>query len=549
MGLSPFSPIGFPGAYSRTDVQPFTYRDSITYTELQERLKEYVVGLAPEINDSLSQMEALVFNYYQEFTAGQISTIAPLLLAGFNSGVFTVAPLPLGGGQSDVANLNAALASAGTVLIRPGTYVVDDNLYVYGTTRTHVTAYGAVFQYSIGAANVAPTIRMDHAAHIIEGLTINGNGAADSSSGIMNYHDGAIIRNNVITNMGRFGIMNSGGNRVTISGNYTDHTSQSTAQSDAPSVAAIISDNGSQVNIVGNFCTNTRWGITNRSDSSTQNVLGCLIEGNYISCDPVIATVDLTCQGLSQGWGDANRTIGNFITGYPNNAIDHHGSHHDVITGNTIFRCNSDGIFVGDYDGTVSAPTRVTVNTVISGNSISGIGTGIRVYDGAQFVTVSGNTIDNFSNHGIWVRGGTNLSNVAPNNVTVTGNMLNSENNAVGVGIWITGCIVALVGQNQVNRPGTYGLLVDGGSDMVRVENNVFQGSGYKLTSGQMDAIWTNCSRTFIRGNTFYGGNGVAINIAGGTNSTVTGNRFRSITSGPITDAGTTTTQSDNLTV
>lgn len=547
--------VGF-GAYSRPDVQPFTFRDAITYTELQERIKEYVLGLADQVNGSMAGLEGVVDAYFQKFSTGAADVIGPVLLNSFGSSVFSVAPLPLGGGQDDTTNLNNALKSSGTVLIRPGTYSVNGTVYVYANARTHVLAYGAVFDYAAGSGSV---VRIKNAAHLVEGLTLVGNGSTDGSSGFLNYADNVVIRNNVIQSMGRFAISNSGGNNVIITNNKTDSTSQSTAMSDAPSVAAIISDNGSHVVVSHNICTNTRWGITMRSDSSTQNIFACLVEGNYIACDPAIAAADTagSTQGLSAGWTEHLKTVNNTIYGYSGNAIDHHGSHHDVITGNTISRCNSDGIFVGDYDGTPAGtfgttPSRVTSGTVISGNALMGVGTGIRVFDGAQYVTVTGNSIDNFYVHGIQVRGGpaADPQNIAVNNITVTGNVINSENNATGVGIWVTDCSVALIGQNQINRPGTYGVLVDNGSDMVRIENNAIQGSGYKQTAGQMDAVWTNCSRTFVRGNTFYGGNGVAINIAGGQNSTISGNRFRSITGGgPITDNGTTTTQSDNLSV
>lgn len=111
-GISPLSMGGFYGSFmERSQVQPFTYRAAITATEIQERLRRYVEGIAPQINGLFSELTTDIDSVVEEMNTS-LGQVAQAHLAGQIGGI-AVAP-PTNNAVTDTASIKAAFSASAT---------------------------------------------------------------------------------------------------------------------------------------------------------------------------------------------------------------------------------------------------------------------------------------------------------------------------------------------------------------------------------------------------------------------------------------------------
>lgn len=106
-------------------------------------------------------------------------------------------------------------------------------------------------------------------------------------------------------------------------------------------------------------------------------------------------------------------------------------------------------------------------NTMITGNNISGHSDGIQVVESSFNITISGNTLKDNSNSGVWIEG-------SSYNNTISGNSLTNSSS----GIVLKQSTYNIVSKNNIT--GGYGVTVDQCSSNSVSENNV-SGSPYGI--------------------------------------------------------------------
>lgn len=434
------------------------------------------------------------------------------------------------------ATITSKLLTPGVVRFAPGTYNVGANtLYVYGTTRTIVQGYGAIINSTMNDA----IMRVNNADHVIEGLTFVGQGLATTGQGgLIAYGAGSIVRNCTFKNLSRFGILMSGAHGSSVIGNVLDNCSLGPDHG-AASIASIFTD-ANYVSTLNNHITNCFWGISYRgADATTGAIIGGLIQGNWLQCRPSAAS---DAQGISSANARNQRTINNYIDSFPNNSIDNWGCFYNTIEGNSCSNGGGDGIFVG-HAGTHSV--------TVTGNSIQNCGTGVRVWDTANYVTVAANVIDGCTYAGIQARGSINSGESPISNVTITGNQINGENGTTAqAGIWVSNCTIAIITSNQVTRPTKQGIYLQS-VDLAKVQNNTLQDPSYNAPGQTYNGIDldSGCNRAMIDDNLVYGVAKACVAVAAGVGHRLRGNRFRGGYQSTISDSGTATVASDNVAI
>lgn len=430
------------------------------------------------------------------------------------------------GTTNDAVALNLGLDLGGYIYLPPGDYLCNQELDMYSTTPTYLFGPGRLV-----STNNDAIIRVNNAAHVIDGIRIQGGGSSlNNQGGIIVYSNFCVIKNTDIKGLARFGIFMQG-NYGRIEGNWLNHCSLGTI-TDSPSVATIFVS-GDHVKTTQNHLSDTEWGITYRGESYTNPIVGGLIEGNTLYC---AAGAPATTQGISSAYPQHQRIVGNHVANYPNNCIDQYGGQYTVIANNTLYKGQHDGIFVGHQD---------TKAVSITGNTIRECSTGIRAWDHSQQVDIVGNNVSNCG-WGVVAQGSVNTGEQDLSNIRVEANQITLNTTTGGVGIAAKSINGLAVNNNTVVNAAHQGIYVDDVIYIHCVDNQV-KGAGADPTGTWAAIEFTAaCSQGSVNGNFCVGSADLAIKLAG-DKWRVVGNRWDNIAIGISTGTATNIVQSDNV--
>ncbi len=357
-----------------------------------------------------------------------------------------VAP-PTGVAVTDTANINAALAAGGEVVLRAGTYTVTG--LTISASHTHLRGAGmgvTTIQLAAGA-NDDVVYAGDNKADIeVSDLTIDGNKANNTSGRGLVFvivMKAAVRRVRVTKTAGR-GIYVYRGSDATVEQCECEGVGLNPSIDSTNS--GIIALNTVGVRITGNLVTDT-------------NDIAIAIFGGYTAVigDNVVDTSNYIgiALGTGPGAGGGITIVNNKVSGCASNGIDT-GSVSDVaVTGNVI----TDGAMSGiacDFAGSTGG--RSIKHSVI-GNIVSRCHTGI-TFTGHQTTadhgfTVVGNVISDLTNHGIALNG-VHYGTISSNRVRNPGTIRSSiELPAIGSGVQhvsFTGNVLSgPAGSNAIN--------------------------------------------------------------------------------------------------
>lgn len=428
------------------------------------------------------------------------------------------------GVTDDTAAVNKALAAGGIVRFPPGTYLLQGTMQVESSTPTHLIGPGATLLQGSGSDNLA---RLKNAAHTVDSLTFSGVGTTKGNGLIIEGTAiGSTVKNCTFISTAACGVqVQKGADGTKISGNTFKNCGLLAA---SPFFCTLLNA-ANNVITENNHLSGCNWGIYYRGTEKLAPVLGGRIANNVIFGQQIIAS-----QGISAQF-PANQTVtGNHVERFADNGIDHMGGVNCNISNNTI-RYVKDGVFIG----------HMTSNGMtVQGNSVHGCERGVRVWDGAQDCTVSGNTVYSPVDGGIQIMGDVASGQAQPERITVTGNSI--RNSASGAyGIEVRNALVSTITNNSVWRPRREGIRIIAGT-MIRVGGNTVVDAGTEKAD-TYPAISTDgaSARCLIDDNMVYGFAKDAVSIGGGPGNRARGNRWRSITGG-ILDSGINTRLADN---
>ena len=208
-----------------------------------------------------------------------------------------------------------------------------------------------------------------------------------------------------------------------------------------------------------------------------QNKYQTVIDGNSTGNVLSISASNVTVNGFTIQRSSANggsgiylgdASLGSNVSGniilYNGRGICVNSSSNNIISGNTVSSCASNGISLIQ-----------SVNNVVSGNSVTGNtqGSGVLLY-GSSFNTISNNTLNNNSD-GIEFSSsdGTSYGIYSSNN-TVSGNIVES-NSFIGVAFWYSSN--NFIAGNKVNSNSFYGMYICA-STGATIFNNSVTGNG-----------------------------------------------------------------------
>jgi parallel beta-helix repeat protein len=421
---------------------------------------------------------------------------------------------------------NAAELVGGTVWIPQGsTFLITSTLIVDGTIPVRIEGGGTL---KLGA-NV-PFLRFKNAAHSIQNISFVGTGRTDGRGVII---EGTAPKSSVLrckfTDVPASAVeVQSGASLSRVEQNYMLNCGNGSAVVSPFNCTIYIAD-ADECMVTNNIMDLCNWGVYFRG---TTAISGYLCLGNKIT-----AKNGLTGnQGISNQRGNSGRIIGNYVSGFNDNAIDMLGGRFMLVEGNSTINCK-DGVFIGD-----ESSESITIN----GNVFRSPTRGIRIYNTTAHnnqtlknIIVTNNTIDGATEGGILATctgTGSTMSRVILNNNTI-------DQEGVGLyGVKLEGGICCEINNNTINRSPREGIVVLA-TDICRIDQNIVQDASYGA-SNTYDAISVQTSnRSLLNGNVAYGTARYAAVISAGGGHTLIGTRWRSLGTGGV---DTTVTTSDN---
>lgn len=335
--------------------------------------------------------------------------------------------------------------------------------------------------------------------------------------------------------------------RITIANNYATNCGNNATNYDRNTV---ILDGAANCSIVNNVFLQCNWGVSFRQPYTYPTLTEPYafynkVNGNYIAGKGYTGNPYPENQGISAQSQRHLEISGNTVEGFFGNAIDNQRCDFSRINNNRIGG-SSDGIFFGDL---------LFRGHEVVGNIITSCVRGIRVYGVPTYtnqsmtdLVVTGNTFIDCTNYGIYI------SNTEPtvsfNSFVVTGNIVESNGTkAVATfeqSILIEGVTTSNVSNNVVRHARKEGIRFNNCIGINAIGNQV---SFFDFSATAQAGIYIDVSsRGVMLRNSLVSsssGAGAAVRETG-TNNTVAGTRWNSVTTG-INATGTGVVLSDNV--
>jgi hypothetical protein len=409
------------------------------------------------------------------------------------------------------------------------TYIISSTLIVDGTTPIRITGGGTI---QIDAD--VPFLRFKNAAHSIENISFVGTGRTNGRGVII---EGTASKSSVFrckfTDVPASAVeIQSGAHLSRIEQNYMINCGNGSAVVSPFNCTIYVAD-ADECLVANNIMDLCNWGVYFRG---TTAISGYLCQGNKIT-----AKNGLTGnQGISNQHGNSGRIIGNYVSGFNDNAIDMLGGRYMLVEGNSTINCK-DGVFIGDES---------SESITITGNVFRSPTRGVRIYNSTannnqnlKNIIVANNTIDGATEGGILATCTGTGSTM--NRVIINNNAIDQEGDGL-YGVKLEGGVCCEVLSNTVNRSPREGIIVLT-SDICRIDQNIIQDASYGA-SNTYDAISIQTSnRALLQGNIAYGTAKLAVKISAGVGHTLMGTRWRSLGTGGVDTTGATVTVNDNL--
>lgn len=335
--------------------------------------------------------------------------------------------------------------------------------------------------------------------------------------------------------------------RITIANNYATNCGNDATNYDRNTV---ILDGAANCSIVNNVFLQCNWGVSFRQPYTYPTLTDPYafynkVNGNYIAGKGYTGNPYPENQGISAQSQRHLEISGNTVEGFFGNAIDNQRCDFSRINNNRIGG-SSDGIFFGDL---------LFRGHEVVGNIITSCVRGIRVYGVPSFtnqsmtdLVVTGNTFTDCTNYGIYI------SNTEPtvsfNSFVVTGNIVESNGtksvSTFEQSILIEGVTTSNVSNNVVRHARKEGIRFNNCIGINAIGNQV---SFFDFSATAQAGIYIDVSsRGVMLRNSLVSsssGTGAAVRETG-TNNTVAGTRWNSVTTG-INATGTGVVLSDNV--
>lgn len=324
---------------------------------------------------------------------------------------------------------------------------------------------------AIKAAAIANIVRVNGAAHSINGFRIKGN-STDAAAGIVqsNTAAGTVIENCIIVDVGRNGIITAGKECI-VRNNKTDNCGYAGSGNFRCSIQM---NEGEHCVMEGNTCLHANWGILMRNEIGVTQGFYNTIRNNIVVASSSAAS---DSQGISAAAQFHLTTSGNIVRNFVDNGIDHQNCFGLLITNNQIAGCK-DAVFIGD---------RSCGRIVISHNNIEGCQQGVRYYNpssnpftGQTFsdVVISNNSILGSLNYGIWViMAGTSSANY---NTNIVNNIVDG-NGSGGLGIVLDNVQQGTCSDNSVRRVNGHGISL-ASCESIKLIGNTITDAGFGTT-------------------------------------------------------------------
>ncbi|MCM7139869.1 right-handed parallel beta-helix repeat-containing protein [Enterobacter kobei] len=324
---------------------------------------------------------------------------------------------------------------------------------------------------AIKAAAIANIVRVNGAAHSINGFRIKGN-STDAAAGIVqsNTAAGTVIENCIIVDVGRNGIITAGKECI-VRNNKTDNCGYAGSGNFRCSIQM---NEGEHCVMEGNTCLHANWGVLMRNEIGVTQGFYNTIRNNIVVASSSAAS---DSQGISAAAQFHLTTSGNIVRNFVDNGIDHQNCFGLLITNNQIAGCK-DAVFIGD---------RSCGRIVISHNNIEGCQQGVRYYNpssnpftGQTFsdVVISNNSILGSLNYGIWViMAGTSSANY---NTNIVNNIVDG-NGSGGLGIVLDNVQQGTCSDNSVRRVNGHGISL-ASCESIKLIGNTITDAGFGKT-------------------------------------------------------------------
>ncbi|EOZ4715116.1 right-handed parallel beta-helix repeat-containing protein [Enterobacter hormaechei] len=324
---------------------------------------------------------------------------------------------------------------------------------------------------AIKAAAIANIVRVNGAAHSINGFRIKGN-STDAAAGIVqsNTAAGTVIENCIIVDVGRNGIITAGKECI-VRNNKTDNCGYAGSGNFRCSIQM---NEGEHCVMEGNTCLHANWGVLMRNEIGVTQGFYNTIRNNIVVASSSAAS---DSQGISAAAQFHLTTSGNIVRNFVDNGIDHQNCFGLLITNNQIAGCK-DAVFIGD---------RSCGRIVISHNNIEGCQQGVRYYNpssnpftGQTFsdVVISNNSILGSLNYGIWViMAGTSSANY---NTNIVNNIVDG-NGSGGLGIVLDNVQQGTCSDNSVRRVNGHGISL-ASCESIKLIGNTITDAGFGTT-------------------------------------------------------------------
>jgi hypothetical protein len=420
--------------------------------------------------------------------------------------------------------------------IRCGARVVNGNhgdTYLISTTLQLDNAYPTELRLNnstIKAATGNVMMRLKNAKHIVTGGTFDGSSINAQFLGIIVEGTSKYSRivGNRFINIGGCAISAQAGADYTLIAENEIINCGRAAATVSPFNVSVFVNETMGVQVVRNKISQCDWGIYMRGTANATPVRDYVVADNHLRGAYVAAS-----QGISNAYSYNCVISGNVCRDFGDNAIDCYGGTYVTIANNKSEACK-DGVFVGH------AGTR---QMVVTGNTSINDERGVRVWDGATEVVVSSNVVRNPADGGILVSTDTTAT---ASRITIENNSVDCDSSGV-YGIKLIKTEMCKVVGNSVRRTAQEGIYIDQ-SNLTSVSGNHIQDAS-RSTSNTYDAIrhTSTSNRSLIDYNVAFGMARYMANIEGGANSSARGNRWRSLGTGGVNNAGTGTTLLDNL--
>jgi hypothetical protein len=379
-----------------------------------------------------------------------------------------------------------------------------------------------------------PFLRFKNAAHSIENISFIGTGRTDGRGVII---EGTASKSSVqkckFTDVPACAVeIQSGAHLSRVEQNYMLNCGNGSAVVSPFNTTVYVSD-ADECIVNDNIMDLCNWGVYFRG---TVAISGYQCQGNKITAKNGLSGN----QGISNRFGNSVRIIGNYISGFDDNAIDFYGCRFVLVNGNTTINCK-DGVFIGD---------KSSESVTISGNIFRSPVRGIRILNDTgnngqelKNIVVSNNAFDGATEGAVLascIGTGSTMKRVIIEN-----NVIDQE--GVGIyGVKMRGGICCVVSNNTISKSPLEGIVVIE-TDICRIDRNIVQDASFG-TSNTYDAISIQTSnRALLQGNVAYGTARYAVTISSGVGHTLSGTRWRSLGTGDVNTTGATVTESDNI--